>query len=391
MIIICLDQPSLMHLAKTCRLYFLRALPHLYQDIDLSTHNRPPIEDPNFSDGRLMFADQQPLQPVPSWMIERQHSFITSLINYPERGQYVESFSWTLLFAIEVGRPSAEDIPPAIPIAPSETSTWDVFQTLTQVKFLDFASLSTYHYPYTTQHPQTLFPSATSIRLLGVMPRSLPKSILNSINPFNLTHLALDDLQDWGSTENGQPMTANESSMLGTDDVEAQNPYSRQIIVFPGPMYGILDNHIARGLTALRSLHLRKAGHRDSLYDAFSATDDTAVYREWAAFLQLDDIQATLEELVLEQGIVQRALRGSCRRGSFTRPMDRRFIDIVLPVLLTARWKCLRRFDLQGVGLDLSYGTEKELRLRLGPGVHYTRRLTIAKKPCTRFCGFAPP
>ena len=270
---------------------------------------------------------------------------------------------------------------------PPEASIWDAFRTLTHVKYLDFAALPTYYIPYMAEHPRILFPSATSIRLLGVMPRSLPKCILESVDPCKLTHLALDDVQDWGLSEKGLPMTADEAYAIGSRQIETQNADGTPRTVYPGPMHGVLLESFARRCTALKCLHLRKAGPRCGDRGESFASADEKVYSEWAVALASLNIQETLETLIIEQGIFRKALQRCCFDETLVWPMDRRFIKVVYPVLLSGSWKSLRRLQLEGTPLGQG-SKERALREKLGPMVDFTNRKD-ARKPCTRFRGFS--
>lgn len=153
-------------------------------------------------------------------MQKRQEAFLSALIRNPSLAQHVENFSWTLLLLDSIQRTTLGIDPFAInrsvvldPKSPFN-EIWKVFASLTNVRTLDLAWLSRHlAMPLIHSIPSALFPAATSVRLVGVMPYVLAASILLA-NPQNLLHLDLDNLQQSGIV----PSTTDIDEDFDTDD-----------------------------------------------------------------------------------------------------------------------------------------------------------------------------
>lgn len=137
-------------------------------------------------------------------MQKRQEAFLSALIRDPSLALHVKGFSWTLLLLDSNIRthlgPDPFDIGKVVALDPGSPflEIWNVFASLTSVRALDLGWLSTHlAMPLIHGIPPTLFPAATSIRLVGVMPYVLAASILFT-NPWDLLHLDLDNLQQSG-------------------------------------------------------------------------------------------------------------------------------------------------------------------------------------------------
>lgn len=133
-------------------------------------------------------------------MIHRQHSFLLSLLRYPEHGKYVRHLAWTLSFAPGIKGEGNQLLNGDILQVP-ETKFWEAFESMTNVENLDLASLHGCCTPYLMQCPSILFPSAVSIRLLGRFPFRLASAILHSVDATRLQQLCLDDVQDGDSVQ----------------------------------------------------------------------------------------------------------------------------------------------------------------------------------------------
>ena len=372
-------------LLYSCKVLFVRMVPLIYENVNLSTHNRERVETTSPTGGGTQWADVRPIQPPPTTIIRRQHSFLLSLLRDPERGKYVRSFTWTLIFASDLkgdGLPLAADEILQYP----ETKIWDAFQSMVNVENLDFASLHGYYAPYLMQCPSSLFSSAISIRLLGRFSFRLASAILHSVDATKLEWLSLDDVQDWGQHADGTPNSLSEGYNLDVR-VEDKNPDGNRGLVFPGSMRGLLPLLKGRCLS-LTSLFLRRhlQAENSSRIKSWSAPADEEVYSEWAAFIE--SVKPTLECLTIEHG-------SDVTVGRFmipqivSPPIETHFGHIVYPVIVKGPWPSLQRLELRStalVGSPDRHERWQEAREAIGP-----RAELVAwgpRKPCPKFNGF---
>lgn len=381
---------ALYNLSLTSKFIQNTCLPLLYRDVDLSTHNRGRLVEEEGACCWEVWADADG-DYVPDNARLRQYSFLRTLTAHPEYGAFVRSFAWTLIWT---GSPydtsELDDI---------EFAIWDVFSSLTNVRDLDLASL---HYNdrerFIRQNPRQLFSSAVRVRLLGWMHYGLVMSILYSVDPSKLEHLALDNLQDEGQYADGSRIWSDDPKYV-RDHTETLNPDGSRGFVFPGPMRYILKPLEGR-YTALKSLLLRKAGQEQISGEddvvLWSPDIDDAVYSEWASFLS--SVEPTLEVFIFEHtrapkwGGSGRCGRSRWRPRQRIRPMDERFRRLFLSVLLAGSWPRLQRMEIRGVGRweDVpSLDEETKVRLREAVG---SRALLILEeeesRPCKKFSGF---
>jgi len=382
---------ALYNLSLTSKSIRDTCLPLLYRKVDLSTHNRGRLTE--FEDDVCweIWADADG-DYVPDDARLRQYSFLRTLTAHPEYGSFVRSFAWTLIWTGSFNTTSKlEDI---------EFAVWDVFTSLTNVQDLDLASL---HYnflePFVRQNPPRLFSSAVRVRLLGWMHRGLVTSILYSVDPSKLAHLALDNLQDEGQYPDGSPMMFEDGENV-RDHTETVNPDGSHGFVFPGPMRNILKP-LEGCFTALKYLLLRKAGQQEidhmlSPVPGWSPEIDDAVYSEWASFLS--SVKPTLEVFIFEHtrapkwGGTGRCGRSRWRSRQRVRPMDERFRRLFLSVLLAGSWPRLQRLEIRGVGRWEGVPTlDEETRVQLREAVGSRVVLVLEEeesRPCKRFNGF---
>lgn len=139
------------------------SIPSIYRDVDLSIHNR----------GRLVYGSKQEdnylwqysssyrCEDVRSRAFTRQEQFLQQVIEHPEYAKYVKSLSWTLLLLREPEW--GEDYPTESAVIAERPilHIWEVFEKLTNVRWLDLAWLSHDHdRPLASQFPDVLFPRA---------------------------------------------------------------------------------------------------------------------------------------------------------------------------------------------------------------------------------------
>ncbi|OQO02811.1 hypothetical protein B0A48_11094 [Cryoendolithus antarcticus] len=267
-----LDYESLCNLGLTCRKWRLLSLPCLLERVDVSSHNngrQPQFEDPDFYP--VIYADH-------SWeyrqlnLIARQRAFIRLLTIRPQLATYVQSLTWTLIWLNVVGDVGLEEIEDEDDgLTEIDRRTWEVLSLLTNVKYLDLASLhEIWEETYVRQNPTILFPAVIDLRLLGWMHRGLVGAIFRSLDVRNLARLRLDYLNDEGALLDQTPMSSslNHEFISYTrrtkgaldhraQDLIAQDLCERQTsgeaFIYPGPMWYPLHLLVAT-TSALSSL-----------------------------------------------------------------------------------------------------------------------------------------
>jgi hypothetical protein len=370
------NTPELLAISRTCKRLYVKAVPFIYRKVDISAHNRGRLQFTH-TDGSHFYhwSDSYPpkfeLQPL----AKAQQSFLNVILKYPQRGKHVHDFTWTMRSNWDPNGWMPHTM--TFEAVPPDTRIWEAFQHLTNVKRLDLASLhESWDEVYLREPPTRLFASATNIRLSGVMYPHVVNSILSSIDVSKLGHLALDNLQDPGRTGHQFPykmrgLTRAERDLnLLTESDE---------ITFPGSMRGVMPALHGR-CTALRSLYFRKPGQIKPNRDESRAADELC-YEEFAAFLV--SVKPTLQSLTFEQGLPQRlGWHAGAMPVQRQRPMDERFIRLVLPALMGGDWPRLQEVRIIGVGRwkDIPAMTEEmkhDLQNALGQNV----TLIMKEKP----------
>ncbi|MCJ1421252.1 hypothetical protein MMC32_007614 [Xylographa parallela] len=334
-----------------------------------------------------LYSDGHP-QPfrndhVKTEVARRQGVFLSTISKHKEYAPWVWRLTWTLLFgpvddSEGAGVQNACDLEWDGPLQFPETATWDILETLVNVRYLDFASL---HYrmtkPEVRKCPPVLFPKATSVRLLGWMNHELATAVVSS-NSKQLKHLAIDDVQHWGQHPDGEPWACHDQAIPEHIGEEAFIP--------PGVMSGLLDP-LCNLCPRLTSLFLRKAGQANGTHMWGREGLDEMIYKEWARFL--GTVKDTLQYLTFEQGVGDPVPGYS----SWVRPMDSRFLEHILPVLSSGGWDPLKRLELRGLGAWEA--TEAMDRLFRGPltRAFETGKVELilkpkAEKPCPWFDGY---
>lgn len=374
------DLKDRFNLSQTSHVLHKLCIPLLYKSVDLSTHNRKgmvptgraPFEtladNPNRTHCKLDVA-----------IFWRQQAFIRTLVDRPEYGKFVNSFTWSLLYT-----PEMDDDWNAISVdAWSDGVLWKVFQSFTNVMTVDIGFLRHYR---EIEIPPPLFTSAMSARLLGHVSKRTAEAVLHSIDPMKLLHLALDNLQNFGKMSEGEdlPWSIRASSPNRSETPESLDPEERRRGVYPGPMRGHL-RYLEGRCTVLKSLTLRSVGQDSIQQSQFSTFADEQRYEEWASFLK--SVQPSLERLYFEQGVIQGNDKNYWRPGhkprQDARPMDARFIRYLLPVILDGPWPNLRHLEIRGVGrwdefvepgvvltnVALDDATRERIGLAVGPNV----------------------
>ncbi|MCJ1363452.1 hypothetical protein MMC16_002559 [Acarospora aff. strigata] len=342
------DKADLLNLNRASLITHDLSLPLLFHTVDISVHNfKGRVPQPVPPDVEADHPHRLPAK-LDLALFPRQQCFIRTLVEQPQRGACVKSFTWTIM---------------TVPESESKTGSgyvdhwrdevvWRAFQTLTSLRSVDVCFLA---HEREIDIPPPLFCSASSVRLVGVASYRLATAVLHSVNPSKLTSLALDNLQDLGQTNDGEDVIpGSELSKFP----ETFNPDGTFRCRHPGPMRGHLLKLCGR-FTALKHLELRSVGQddvNDHLWSAnkWSANKDEKRYHEWAIFLR--SVKPSLESFKFEQGLEpevdEPVMNGHPYPRLFqkVRPMDSRFIKFILPVIVEDHWPCLKRISIRGVG-----------------------------------------
>ena len=258
--------------------------------------------------------------------------FVESLKIHPEHGELVVRFTWTYFDRWDA---LAEEYLDDAPL-------WIALQLLQTVKYLDFGVLMFHREAV----PPPLFPRVQHIRLLGEMPWAFVRAILLSSDPANFVSLDLDNLQDGGEFHGGDFGNSADLSLTPELEDDEGNPVVRH----PGTMRGHL-RRLEGKCRNLRRLSLRSVGNDDYRDAKWSPVIDEARYQEWASFIL--SARFTLEYLTIEQGLEPTQTNiGRCRPHpiSYGLPMEDRFINHLLPALLTGSFPRLKKLHVYGIG-----------------------------------------
>lgn len=215
----------------------------IFRDVDLSIHNRGevrctfPTQNHYFYNTWDEPSDSLQCNNIPPNMQKRQEAFLSALIREPNLAVNVKHFSWTLLVLNSNQRTvlgtSPFKVSNSVCLDPRSpfNKIWSVFASLNNVQTLDLAWLSRdLAIPLIHSIPPILFPAATAVRLVGVMPYTLAATILLT-SPRNLLHLDLDNLQQSGiipSIHIGEDIETHDSN-AAIDNCDAQTddePYA---------------------------------------------------------------------------------------------------------------------------------------------------------------------
>ncbi|MCJ1467564.1 hypothetical protein MMC07_006189 [Pseudocyphellaria aurata] len=212
-----------------------------------------------------------------------------------------------------------------------EARLWNALKTLTHVRHVevDFRHHDTLN---NDQIPHGLFPSATSLALIGYLEfLHADQSFLYVADPAMLTRLCF--------------------TMIHYHDLEVYGRHANPSLDRQQFMYGRVPgllSSLTGKCSSLRSLTLRRK-HQNNNTEAWWLAAEDLSYKECASFLT--SIQSTLEEFTFEQ--TPRWPIGADQKPDFelSRTSDTRFRRIILPVLLRAArtWPRITAITLHGV------------------------------------------
>lgn len=389
--------PSLHALSFTCKT--LRAevfLPLKYRSVDLSVHNRGrfPTTDHN---GNIQYywSDQFPPKFDLADLSRRQHAFLSTVLTNPYTGKLIHEFTWTLRSYCDPDGylPGKQTLDAVWP----DTHMWDAFKTFTNVTKLDLACYQkTWDWAYLRDPPSPLFPAATHIRLSGVMYPEIVNAILHPKSLSTLEHLSLDNLQDPGPCHGTWPKDCSTTQDNFNFFTRPFDP-SVKVQRLPGTMRYILPR-IEHQCPALKSFHYRKPGWVNNRWGRNPAAD-VQCYAELASFISC--VSPTLQSFHFEQGVFERLI-SHVKAGTLEqtfgcmppppqdmKPMDERFVKIVLPALMRTEWPRLRELKILGLGewkgrQAMNRMKKWRLKKHMGQGVEIVVE-DVTDKPCEMF------
>lgn len=352
------DRQDLLRFCLVSQRTMQASIPHIYRQVDLSTHNRGVVicsgnELAKSNPGpQREHSDSIMCTNVPVNMGLRQWGFINAMMDRKEYRKYVRVLIWTFLPPTGRGRE----------LCIEKQTFWDLMRCLENVRSVDLADLSK-DWSGVSPRPTLLegryFPNASSVRLLGVMEPVIAASILSTIDPSKLVSLELHNVQCCGQTAMGTTMPSTPKMPLCRQSVEAIMPrymewMSRDSgVVWPGLMRGLLSPLKGR-CTGLKSLTLRKVGDRNTREcDVVRWMTECHLLFEWASFIE--SVSGTLEDFMFDQGPRDEAQYRVGRPVNPVRLMDRLFGGIIFPALLAGPWPRLKRMELRGVRSWIGY------------------------------------
>lgn len=391
--------PSLGVLSSTCKtLHAEVLLPLKYRSVDLSVHNRGRVLGTGHSgDIRYCWSDQFPPEFDLTDLSRKQHAFLSTVLTNPYIGKLIHKFSWTIRSYCDPdgympGKQTRDAVWP-------DTHMWDAFKAFTNIKTLDLACYQeTWDWAYLRDPPSPLFPAATHIRLSGVMYPEIVSAIIHSETVSNLEHLSIDNLQDPGPYGGKWPRDSSTNQL--TDINYCPNPIESHIKRLPGTMRQILPS-IEHKCRVLTSFHYRKPGWIHCRAGRNSIAD-VQCYAELASFLSC--VSETVQSFHFEQGVPE-AMIPHLKAGTVEdtygciaplsqkiKPMDERFIKIVLPAFMHNEWPRLKELKIVGLGSwkgrrAMDNLMKARLRKHLGVEVDIVVE-DITDKPCEEYCPF---
>lgn len=244
----------------------------------------------------------------------------------------------------------------------TEEPMWATFGLLSNVRYLDFASLANHR---ERVPPPLLFPNVTHLRLSGQMSWALVRAFIDSLDPTRLISLECNNLQDFGQLCDGEDLDVLEEVLQLNRRVDLTTfPESKDIDDATGSEFrhpGAMRGHLQRlegKCSNLQHLCLRSVGQDDPRDDRWSPSIDAARYEEWASFIH--SVRPALHTLTIEQGLEVKDIDTSalCPRLSplqIGRLMDDRLVKHILPTFSIGEWPRLKQLKILGVGSEPRY------------------------------------
>ncbi|KAI0968949.1 hypothetical protein F4678DRAFT_442039 [Xylaria arbuscula] len=369
------DTETLTHVGLVSRLWRVLSLPALLSYVDISSHNNGHFPEEEIEGSLLsgMVVADYSDQWRPENLVPRQRAFLRLMKDRPGLAKYVKAFIWTLVW-IDFSDDGLLDI---------DLHIWDIFGRMQNVTRLDLASL--HHItdePYIRQHPSSLFPAVTHLRLVGWMHRGLVKAIVSSLNATKLVCLDLHHLVDEGALPNGEMIPHEIVKNNPHRNVDWYNDegindelWARQergdAAIFPGPMWFPLRFLRQKSLNSIAHLQL-------SVVPFFHSIDRRSlisIFNDTASFII--STKNTLKSLTIELGeqpwlickdedmgnmcgTSQSRVKGTYRPLRFDQTLA--FLRRLLKALAEEQFPHLTRVDLKGFRI-LLYTTSRQADL----------------------------
>lgn len=326
-------------------------LPSLYHSVDLSTHSEVYWRQNRDYINITVPADhtRRSITSRDQSVVRRQRQFADLLKHDPDIGPQIRVLRWTIMdvspegtFNNDLGTYGAVQ---------RRITPWETFQLCTRVLEIDLAFLTA---KQDTNVPPSLFSTATSISLCGVVGHAVLASIFSAIDPSKLRNLEFNNVQTLAD-----PPSIRKK--LSDHDIET---YGRDRA---GAIQGYLTP-LTGHCPSLRSLHILTTAEfidlstgRNGLPSPswhLEAANEHRRYAEIGAFLS--SVKHTLREFVFEHGPdidyfgyspgrhTNRAFAGPRHDDSL--PMDVYFDSYVLPVIASGPWPRLEKIVVRGIG-----------------------------------------
>lgn len=286
-------------------------------------------------------------------LFSRQESFQTALVGHPEKGSLVTSFTWTYY------------LPKSDITGLFHGNTWE--QLLDAMRNLQAINV------YALTKPITPIPlqSATSIRLSGCISQLLSE---DTADVSKITTLGLDNIIE-------RP-----------DHLQRRRGHIMPHLVMPprypkalkAPGYELDYTKLTGRCSSLKNLAIRSYGQGIDESDRWDADADELRYARWSDFIAstsptLETLEFELFDIAAGTNSRHKFARRTTRfeqqinlslRGQLSnKPMNRRFVEIMVPVLAQQSWPKLRKVTILGLVeqdgvLREAFGPEVELEFR---------------------------
>ncbi|MCJ1461992.1 hypothetical protein MMC07_000592 [Pseudocyphellaria aurata] len=314
---------DLLNLCFTSKWVYERCLRVLYRHVDLE-HTAP----------RSFPRPHEELEQLND-VFQKQQGVVNTLLRHPEYGKHVRSWNGALYM------PTVDLQSRRCSGGISEEQLWRAVELLTHVESVRAGTRNKFVANWTvltTRIPAVLFPSATSVTLVGYIQSGIAKSILQSINPALLRYICLDFVRKCGKTSMSPRTGPWETAGVGR--------------VAPlGVPRGLLMMLTGR-CTALRTLTLRRLGQIEE-GPQWNAVAEEASYVEWAHFIR--SVRGTVQRFTFEQIAVTQWLT-LLDADQRPRIMDEKFQRIILPAILSGDWPRLTAIKFRGSKCPSEHG-----------------------------------
>lgn len=382
---------------RTCRRINGLLTPIFYEDLDLSLHD--PVDDTErtsiltkriYLDNRSSQRERQEHMsytffsyPLAARKRRQQDACIQMIMVYPEYAKCVRSFKWTFLTQGD----NVDRLPQ--PSRDKEYRLWHIISLMTNIENVDIS-----HGPLdevdnfadTLPAGSPLFPSAKSIRLVGVMDDRLATAVLHSSILNNVKRLCLDHLMETRAF----PGT---TVPIGTLDRQHHSGRETKNIVYPMPS---LFTTITGRCAALKVFIWRRLWHIVATWAGVGTEDQKTVRREYNygndvdGMIFVQSVRPTLQQLVIDR--------------QWQWEEDPTFevlaVDPLYSPLVLESWPCLKALHVRIWVLETIVPSPfpfplikcrnmiMQLRRSLGPDVNVILSADLTPEPWDQACAF---